>query len=84
MFIEQINQINHVLSEIGYEVRLTDSGPQKVKVIKTVCELTGWGLKEAKAFVDAAPNAVFKVGSKDEAMLFRAELKKIGAQAEIA
>lgn len=41
MFIEQINQINHVLSETGYEVRLTNSGPQKVKVIKTVRELTG-------------------------------------------
>ena len=41
MFIEQINQINHVLSETGYEVRLTNSGPQRVKVIKTVRELTG-------------------------------------------
>lgn len=53
MFVEQINQINHVLSETGYEVRLTNSGPQKVKVIKAVREL-----KEVKAFVDAAPDAV--------------------------
>lgn len=84
MFIEQINQINHALAEIGYEVWLNNSGPQKVKVIKTVRELTGWVLKEAKDFVDAAPNAVFKVGSKAEAMHYCAELVKIGAQAKIA
>lgn len=84
MFIEQINQINHALSETGYEVRLTNSGPQKVKAIKTVRELTGWGLKEAKAFVDAAPDAVLKVGSEVEAMHYRAEFAKIGAQTEIA
>lgn len=83
MFIEQIIQINHALSETVYEVRLTDSGPQKVKAIKTVHELTGWGLMEAKDFVDEVPNAVFKVGSKDEAMHFCAELAKIGARAEL-
>lgn len=84
MFIEQINQINHALEELGCEVRLINSGPNKVKVIKMVRELTGWGLREAKAFVDAAPEAVLKVGSKDEAMYFRSELAKIEAQAEIA
>lgn len=41
MFVEQINQITHALSEMGYEVRLIKSGSQKVKAIKTVCELTG-------------------------------------------
>lgn len=46
--------------------------------------MTGWGLKEAKAFVDAAPDAVLKVGSKVEAMNYRAEFAKIGAQTEIA
>lgn len=84
MFIEQINQINHALAETGYEERLKNSGPQKVKVIKTIRELTGWRLKEAKDFVDAAPGAVFKVGSKAEAMHYRAELVMIGVQAEIA
>lgn len=84
LFIEQINQINHALEELGCEVRLINSGPNKVKVIKMVRELTGWGLREAKAFVDAAPKAVLKVGSKDEAMYFRSELAKIEAQAEIA
>lgn len=84
MFIEQINQINHDLAETGYEVWLINSGPQKVKVIKTIRELTGWRLKEAKDFVDAAPNAVFKDGSKAEAMHYCAELVKIGAQARIA
>lgn len=84
MFIEQINQINCVLSKAGYEVRLTDFGSQKVKVIKTVRELTGWGLKEAKTFVEAVPNAVLKVGSKEEAIHYCEELAKIGALAEIA
>ena len=69
---------------MGYEVRLTKPGSQKVKVIKKVCELTGWGLEEAKNFVNAAPDAIFKVGSKDEAMHCRAELAKIGAQVESA
>lgn len=63
---------------------MINSGPQKVKVIKTVRELTGWGLKEAKAFVDAAPDAVLKVGRQDEAMRYRSEFAKIGTQAEIA
>ena len=84
MFVEQINQITHALSEMGYEVRLIKSGSQKVKAIKTVCELTGWGLEEAKNFVNAASDAKFKVGSKDEAMYCRAVLAKIGAQVEIA
>ena len=53
---------------MGYEVRLTKPGSQKVKDIKKVCGLTGWGLEEAKNFVNAAPDAIFKVGSKDEAM----------------
>ena len=78
MFVEQINQITHALSEMGYEVRLIKSGSQKVKAI------TGWGLEEAKKFVNATPDAKFKVGSKDEAMYCRAELAKIGAQVEIA
>ena len=84
MFIEQINQINRALSKVGYEVRLTDFGTQKVKAIKTVRELTGWGLKEAKTFVDAVPNAVLKVGSREEAIRYCEELANIGALAEIA
>ena len=83
MFIEQINQINRALSKAGYKVRLTDSGSQKVKAIKTVRELTGWELKEAKNFVDAVPNAVLKVGSREEAIHYCEELAKIGALAEL-
>lgn len=46
--------------------------------------MTGWGLKEAKAFVDATPDAMLKVGNKVEVMHYRAEFAKIGAQTEIA
>lgn len=83
MFIEQINQIKHALAEIGYEVQLKNAGPNKVKVIRVVHELTGWGLKEAKDFVQTAPNAIFKVGSKSEALYYCEELLKLGAQAEV-
>lgn len=41
--------INHVLSEKGYEVRLTNSEPQKVKAIKAVRELTGWNSRGNKS-----------------------------------
>lgn len=63
---------------------MTNSGPKKVKVIKVVRELTGWGLKEAKVFVDAAPDYILKVGMNVEAMNYRVEFAKIGAQTEIA
>ena len=50
-----------------FDVELTEVGPNKVKVIKVVREVTGLGLKEAKAIVDGAPKAIKEKVSKAEA-----------------
>ena len=63
-----------------FDVELTEVGPNKVKVIKVVRELTGLGLKEAKAVVDEAPKLV-KVGAdKAEAEDIKAKLEAEGAK----
>lgn len=63
-----------------FDVELTEIGPNKVKVIKAVRELTGLGLKEAKAVVDEAPK-VFKQGvSKEEAEAAKTALEEQGAK----
>ena len=63
-----------------FDVELTEVGPNKVKVIKVVRELTGLGLKEAKAVVDEAPK-VFKQGvSKEEAEAAKTALEEQGAK----
>ena len=50
-----------------FDVELTEVGPNKVKVIKVVREVTGLGLKEAKDLVDNAPKMVKEAASKEEA-----------------
>lgn len=55
---------------------LTEAGEKKVNVIKAVRELTGLGLKEAKAVVDGAPGVVLEAVSKDAADKAKATLKK--------
>ena len=50
-----------------FDVELTEVGPNKVKVIKVVREVTGLGLKEAKALVDEAPKVIKEGASKAEA-----------------
>ena len=57
-----------------FDVELTEVGPNKVKVIKVVRELTGLGLKEAKAVVDGAPKVVKEGASKAEAEDIKAKL----------
>ena len=49
-----------------FDVELTEIGPNKVKVIKVVREVTGLGLKEAKDLVDNAPKVVKEAASKEE------------------
>ncbi len=63
-----------------FDVELTDIGPNKVKVIKVVRELTGLGLKEAKALVDEAPKMVKEQVSKEEAEDVKAKLEAEGAK----
>ena len=63
-----------------FDVELTEVGPNKVKVIKVVREVTGLGLKEAKAVVDGAPKVVKEGASKAEAEDLKAKLEAEGAK----
>ena len=55
----------------------------KIKVIKVIRELTGLGLAEAKAFVEAAPKAVKEAVSKEEAEEIKTKLEEAGAKVEV-
>ena len=63
-----------------FDVELTEVGPNKVEVIKVVRELTGLGLKEAKAVVDEAPKMVKEGADKAEAEDIKAKLEAEGAK----
>ena len=70
-----------------FDVELTGFGKQKVKVIKAIREvikaireITGLGLKEAKAFVDAAPKNIKEGVSIEEAEALKAKLEELGAE----
>jgi len=63
-----------------FDVELTEIGPNKVKVIKVVREVTGLGLKEAKDLVEAAPKAVKEGVSKEEAEEVKTKLEAEGAK----
>ena len=63
-----------------FDVELTEVGPNKVKVIKVVLEVTGLGLKEAKDVVDSAPKMVKEGASKEEADDIKAKLEAEGAK----
>ena len=66
-----------------FDVILTDVGAEKIKVIKVVRELTGLGLAEAKAAVEAAPKALKEGISKEDAEAVKAKLEEVGAKVEI-
>lgn len=63
-----------------FDVELTEVGPNKVKVIKVVREVTGLGLKEAKDVVDGAPKVLKQGASKEEAEDVKAKLEAEGAK----
>ena len=63
-----------------FDVELTEVGPNKVKVIKVVREVTGLGLKEAKEVVDGAPKIVKEGAAKAEADDIKAKLEAEGAK----
>ena len=63
-----------------FDVELTEVGPNKVKVIKVVREVTGLGLKEAKELVDGAPKVIKEGASKAEAEDIKAKLEEQGAK----
>ena len=66
-----------------FDVVLTEFGAEKIKVIKVVREITGLGLAEAKALVEAAPKAVKEAVSKDDAEAMKAKLEEAGAKVEL-
>jgi len=66
-----------------FDVVLKVVGPEKIKVIKVVRELTGLGLKEAKDLVDGAPNTVKENVPKEEAAAMEAKFTAVGATVEI-
>ena len=66
-----------------FNVVLVSFGEKKIQVIKTVREITGLGLKEAKAEVEGAPKAIKEGVSKDEAEELVKKLEEAGATAEV-
>ena len=72
-----------VEEQIEFDATLAAIGDKKIQVIKVVRELTGLGLKEAKALVDGAPNPVKEKVSKDEANTIKTKLEEVGATVEV-
>ena len=66
-----------------FDVILTAPGGAKLQIVKLVKELTGLGLKEAKAVVDSAPAPVKEGVSKDEAESLKNQLVEAGAEVEL-
>src|SRR2546429_726478 len=72
--VEEQTEFDAILSEVG---------PNKINVIKVVRELTGLGLKEAKAVVDEAPKPIKEGVSKEEAEKIAAKMAEVGAKVTI-
>ena len=66
-----------------FDVILKNAGGEKIKVVKVVKDITGLGLKEAKAAVDGAPTTLKTAISKDDAEKIKADLEAVGAEVEI-
>ncbi len=66
-----------------FDVIQKDFGAEKIKVIKVVREITGLGLAEAKALVEAAPKAVKEGVSKEEAETLKKKIEEVGAKVEL-
>lgn len=66
-----------------FDVVLASFGDEKIKVIKAVREITGLGLADAKAVVEAAPKAIKEGVSKDEAEELKKKLEEVGAKVEL-
>ena len=66
-----------------FDVILKSAGGNKIAVIKVVREITGLGLKEAKALVDGVPKPVKEQVSKDDADAMKAKLEEAGAEVEL-
>ncbi len=88
--VKDVNELATILKdEYGIEpaaaavVAGPAAGGSKLAVVKLVKELTGLGLKEAKAIVDDAPSNIKEAVSKDEAEALKAQLEEAGAEVEL-
>jgi large subunit ribosomal protein L7/L12 len=72
-----------VEEQTEFDVILSEIGPNKINVIKVVREITGLGLKEAKAVVDEAPSPVKEAVSKEEAEKIAEKMAEVGAKVTI-
>ena len=72
-----------VEEQTEFDAVLTEVGPNKINVIKVVRELTGLGLKEAKAVVDEAPKPIKEGVSKEEAEKIAQKMEEVGAKVTI-
>ncbi|MBR2109147.1 MAG: 50S ribosomal protein L7/L12 [Ruminococcus sp.] len=66
-----------------FDVELKSAGAKKINVIKVVREITGLGLKEAKALVDGAPKTLKEGVSKEDAEEIKSKLEEAGAEVEL-
>jgi large subunit ribosomal protein L7/L12 len=78
-----VEKAEAAVEQTEFNVVLTDSGEQKIQVIKVVRAITGLGLKEAKALVDGVPGVVKEGISKEEAEGIKKQLEESGAKVEI-
>ena len=67
-----------------FNVTLTETGADKIKVIKVVREVTSLGLKEAKDLVESAPKSIKEAVSKDEAEAIKKKFDEVGAKVTIS
>src|SRR2546421_12878855 len=72
-----------VEEQTEFDAILSAIGPNKINVIKVVRELTGLGLKEAKAVVDEAPKPIKEAVSKEEAQKIADKMAEVGAKVTI-
>jgi large subunit ribosomal protein L7/L12 len=78
-----VEKAEAAVEQTEFNVILTNSGEQKIQVIKVVRAITGLGLKEAKALVDGVPGTVKEAVSKEEAEGIKKQLEEAGAKVEI-
>ena len=69
--------------QTAFDVILESAGQSKIPVIKVIRELTGLGLKEAKAVADEAPKPVKEGVAREEADQIKAKLEEVGATVEV-
>ena len=72
-----------VEEKTSFDVILKNAGGQKLQIVKLVKDITGLGLKEAKAVVDAAPGPIKEGVSKEEAETIKNQLVEAGAEVEL-